>query len=83
MFDIDNTPSPRPAFGAQTPTAMGKQRMNDNWERMKTQILSTWNDLDEDELKKARGSLGRMVHLIHDQTGEDRDLIMRKMTAFL
>ena len=83
MFDIDDTPSPRPAFGAQTPTAMGKQRMNDNWERMKTQILSTWNDLDEDELKKARGSLGRMVNLIHDQTGEDRDLIMRKMTAFL
>ena len=57
--------------------------MNDNWERMKSQILSTWGDLDESELKKARGNLGRMVNMIHDQTGEDRDLIMRKMTAFL
>lgn len=62
---------------------MGKQRMNDNWERMKAQILSTWGDLDESEMKKARGNLGQMVNLIHSQTGEDRQIIMRKMSAFL
>ena len=62
---------------------MGKQRMTDNWERMKSQILSTWDDLDEDEMKKARGNLSQMVNLIHVQTGEDRQLIMQKMSAFL
>jgi hypothetical protein len=62
---------------------MGKQRMEQNWERMKAQILTTWADLDESELKKARGSLGQMVTLIHNQTGEDRPAIMQKMSAFL
>ena len=57
--------------------------MTDNWERMKVQILSTWDNLDEAEMKKARGNLGQMVNLIHSQTGEDRQLIMRKMSAFL
>ena len=40
---------------------MSKQRMEQNWERMKTQILSVWGDLDESEMKKARGDLGQMV----------------------
>lgn len=57
--------------------------MEQNWQRMKDQIVSTWGDVDEGELKKARGSLGDMVSLIHAQTGEDRQLIMRKMSAFL
>ena len=62
---------------------MGKQRMIDNWERMKAQILSTWDELDESEMKKARGDLSQMVNLIHSQTGEDRAVIMQKMSAFL
>lgn len=62
---------------------MGKQRMEANWERMKSQIMTTWDGLDEGELKKARGSLGQMVTLIHDSTGEDRPAIMQKMSAFL
>ena len=69
--------------GTQHTDTMGKERMNDNWERMKAQILSTWTDLDESEMKKARGSLSQMVNLIHSQTGEDRQVIMRKMSAFL
>ncbi|MDT0632286.1 general stress protein CsbD [Rubrivirga litoralis] len=69
--------------GHRHTTTMGKQRMIDNWERMKGQIMSTWDDLDEDEMKKARGNLSQMVNLIHVQTGEDRQLIMRKMSAFL
>ena len=64
-------------------TTMGKQRMETNWDRMKDQILSTWGELDEKEMKKARGSLPQMVNLIHAETGEDRQLIMRKMSAFL
>lgn len=62
---------------------MGKKRMDNNWERMKDQILSTWGEIDEKEMKKARGSLPQMVNLIHSETGEDRQLIMRKMSAFL
>ena len=57
--------------------------MNQNWERMKTQIQSTWDNLDDAELKKARGSLSQMVNLIVNQTGEDRQVVMQKMSAFL
>lgn len=57
--------------------------MEQNWQRMKDQILSTWADIDETELKKARGSLGDMVALIHTQTGEERSTIMRKVSSFL
>ena len=65
---------------------MSKQRMEQNWQRMKAQILSVWGDLgdiDEQELKKARGNLGQMVNLIHEKTGEDRSLIMRKMATLV
>ena len=57
--------------------------MEQNWQRMKDQILSTWSGVNEDELKKARGSLGDMVTLIHSHTGEDRTIIMRKVSSFL
>jgi hypothetical protein len=53
---------------------------------MKAQILSVWGDLgdiDEQELKKARGNLGQMVNLIHEKTGEDRGVIMRKMATLV
>ena len=60
-----------------------KERMEDNWTRMKSQIQSTWNNIDESDLKKARGDLNQMVNLIHAETGEDRQIIMRKMSAFI
>ena len=60
-----------------------KERMEANWTRMRGQIQSTWENLDDGDLKKARGDLGQMVNLIHAETGEDRDLIMRKMSAFI
>ncbi|MEM6325981.1 MAG: general stress protein CsbD [Bacteroidota bacterium] len=60
-----------------------KERMESNWSRMKSQIQSTWDGLDDGDLKKARGDLNQMVNLIHAETGEDRQLIMRKMSAFI
>ncbi|MEM1057415.1 MAG: general stress protein CsbD [Bacteroidota bacterium] len=60
-----------------------KERMEDNWTRMKAQIQSTWENLDDSDLKKARGNLQQMVNLIHSETGEDRQLIMQKMSAFI
>lgn len=67
----------------QTPRPMSKKRMDQSWQRMKDQILSTWEAVPEDELKKARGNLGQMVTLIETQTGEDRTVIMSKMSAFV
>jgi uncharacterized protein YjbJ (UPF0337 family) len=60
---------------------MGKQRMEQNWTRIKTQIQAVWGDIDDQELKKARGSLPKMINLIHEKTGEDRSLIMQKISA--
>lgn len=57
--------------------------MDQSWERMKDQILSTWEGVPEADLKKARGSLTQMVALIETHTEEDRANIMRKMSAFV
>lgn len=62
---------------------MGKDRMETNWDRVKTQILSVWGEIDETDMKKARGDLGQMVTLIHESTGEDRTLIMAKMATLV
>ncbi|MEM1041380.1 MAG: general stress protein CsbD [Bacteroidota bacterium] len=62
---------------------MGKQRMEQNWERVRTQIFAVWGEIDDKELKKARGNLNKMVNLIHEKTGEDRTLIMQKMSAVI
>ncbi len=62
---------------------MSKERMESNWERVKKQILSVWGELDEKDMKKARGDLNQMVSLIHETTGEDRDLIMQKMATLI
>ena len=62
---------------------MSKQRMDQNWERMKEQILAQWDGLDEGALKKARGNLGKVVDLIAEHTGEARATIMTKMSAFI
>ena len=62
---------------------MGKERMESNWDRVRTQILSVWGELDEKDMKKARGDLNQMVSLIHDTTGEDRALIMQKMATLV
>lgn len=62
---------------------MADQRMEDSWARVKSQITNMWGDIDEKDLKKARGSLRKMVDLIHEKTGEDQGLIMRKMSAII
>ncbi len=62
---------------------MGKARMESNWVRVKTQILAVWGDLDESDMKKARGDLNKMVNLIHESTGEDRTVIMQKMATLV
>ncbi len=43
---------------------MGKQRMEQNWNRVKAQINAVWGEIDEKELKKARGNLQKMSAVI-------------------
>ena len=57
--------------------------MDQNWERMKEQILAQWDGVDEGALKKARGNLGKVVDLIVEHSGEPRSAVMTKMSAFI
>lgn len=64
---------------------MATPAMNASWRRVKAQIESIWSDTEFDakEMKRARGNLNQMINLIHEQTGESRDEILRKMSAVL
>lgn len=62
---------------------MSKKRMDQNWERMKEQINARWAGIDEGELKKARGNLGKVVDLVQAHSGEERASILNKMSAFI
>lgn len=62
---------------------MSKKRMDQNWERMKEQINARWSGIDEGELKKARGNLGKVVDLVQAHSGEERASILTKMSAFI
>lgn len=64
---------------------MATQAMNDSWARIVKQIETVWSDQEfgEAEMKKARGSLTKMVTLIHEKTGEPKPDITQKITAFL
>lgn len=64
---------------------MATNRMNESWRRMKTQIETIWEgtEFDDQEMKRARGSLQKMITLIHQKTGESRGEIMNKMSAIL
>ena len=64
---------------------MATQRMNQSWRQVKAQIRTIWSEveLDDQEMKRARGNLHKMINLIHEKTGEPRDQIMQKMVAVL
>lgn len=62
---------------------MANHRMEQNWVRVKEQIVDIWGEFDEKDLKKARGDFGKMVDLIHQKTGEDAAAIMEKISAIV
>ena len=64
---------------------MATARMNQSWRQVKHQIQQIWSevDFDDQEMKRARGNLTKMVNLIHTKTGEPRAAIMQKMAAVL
>lgn len=62
---------------------MADEKMDQSWARVKEQITSIWGEIDEKELKKARGSLPKMVALIAEKSGEERASIMQKISTIV
>ncbi len=64
---------------------MATTAMNESWRRVQDQITTVWPDIEfgAKEMKKARGSLNRMVDLIHEKTDEPKPDILQKISAFL
>lgn len=62
---------------------MATRRMDEDWRRIRDRIKAIWSDVEfqDSNLKRARGSLQRMVSLIHKKTQEPRPVIRRKIMA--
>ena len=62
---------------------MATEQMEDSWVRIKEQIQIFWGEFDEKDMKKARGNLPKMVSLIHEKTGEDKNSIIQKISTIV
>jgi len=64
---------------------MATKRMDERWHRIRDRVKRVWKDADltDREMRAARGSLPKMVNLIHEKTGEARPEIRRKVTALM
>jgi len=62
---------------------MADEKMEQSWSRVKEQIVHIWGEIDEKELKKARGSLPKMVELIAEKSGEERASIIQKISTIV
>ena len=64
---------------------MATPKMNDDWRRVRDRIKRVWSDteFDDKKMKKTRGSLRKMVSLIHARTDEPRKEIRRKVVAVM
>ena len=64
---------------------MATKRMNESWQQVRSQIESIWSEasFSDQEMKKARGNMRRMVNLIHEKTGEPTSEIFQKISAII
>ncbi len=65
---------------------MATKQMNESWRRVRDRIRKIWSDTDlgtDKDLKKTRGSMKKMVNLVHERTGEPRAEIFRKIGAIV
>jgi hypothetical protein len=64
---------------------MATKKMNDRWSKIRDRIKAVWSeaDLSNEEMRMTRGSLPKMVSLIHDKTGEPLPEIRRKVAALV
>jgi len=59
--------------------------MNESWQQVSSQIESILSDatFSDQEIKKARGNMRRMVNLIHQKTGDTTSEIFQKISAII
>lgn len=64
---------------------MATPKMNRDWRQVRDRIKRAWSEVefDDKKMKKARGSLRKMVNLIHARTEEPRADIRRKVVAVM
>ena len=64
---------------------MATEKMNNDWRRLRDRIKRVWSDVEFDDkaMKKTRGTLRKMVSLIHARTGEPRASIRQKIVAVM
>ena len=62
---------------------MATPKMNRDWRQVRDRIKALWSDVDFDDqrMKKARGSLRKMVSLIHARTDEPRADIRERLAS--
>jgi len=64
---------------------MATPRMDQRWYRIRDRIKTVYTgaDLNDQEMRRARGNLRKMVNLIHEKTGDDPAEIRRTVTALM
>ncbi len=64
---------------------MATKRMNEQWYRIRDRIKRAWSDAEfsDKEMKKTRGSLRKMVNLIHEKTGDPRPQIRQRVVGLM
>ncbi len=64
---------------------MATKRMNEQWYRIRDRIKQAWDDaeFDDQEMKKTRGNLTKMVNLIHEKTGDPRPQIRQRVVGLM
>lgn len=52
---------------------LDSQQIQSNWPKIKSQVLSKWNKLSEDEVEETHGSAGPLNKLVSSKYGEVAD----------
>ena len=64
---------------------MATEKMNRDWRTLRDRIKQVWSEVEFDDkaMKKTRGTLRKMVSLIHHKTDEPRAEIRKKIVAVM
>lgn len=64
---------------------MATPKMNRDWRQVRDRIKALWSDVEFDDkrMKKTRGSLRKMVSLIHARTDEPRAEIRNRLASVI
>lgn len=65
---------------------MATERMNQSWRRIRDRVRDIWADTDlgtDKDMKKVRGDMQKMINLVHEKTGDSKELIRRRISALV